>query len=146
MIGWDWWSGRISNSVWTWAKDEISNWLTAKSRNSGLQTKFQLNIHLFTDSVLLSHVLPIPYYGLWSKIHFAFVAESWTYAQIFLAKWSPTEEKKVLTFFYFFSPFFFFPPFLFLPPFSFLLLFLSSFFLLTPSMVLYDCSYLTRNK
>ena len=56
------------------------------------------------------------------------------------------KKKKVLTFFYFFSPFFSLPPFSFSSPFSFLLLFLSSFFLLTPSLVLYDCSYLTRNK
>ena len=111
MIGWNWWSGGMSNSVWTWVEDEISNWLTAESRNSGLKTKFQLNIHLFTDSVLLSHVLPIPYYGLWSKIHFAFVAESRTYAQICLAKWSPPLFLLPLSFssplFFLFSLFFF---------------------------------------
>ena len=88
---------------------------------------------------------PCTYSGVKTTLKGAtFVVESRTYAQIF---WSNGRQlKKVFTFFYFFSPFLSLLPFSFSSPFSFLLLFLSSSFLLTPSLVLYDCSYLTRNK
>ena len=75
-----------------------------------------------------------------------FVVESRTYAQIFVAKWSPTDKKKKKKKKKCSPSSISSPPFFLFPPFSFLLLFLSSSFLLTPSLVLYDCSYLTRNK
>ena len=69
------------------------------------------------------------------------MAESRTYAKIFLAKWSPTDKKKSAHLLLFLLPFF-----SSLPPFSFSSSFSFFFFLLTPSLVLYDCLYLTRNK